>query len=130
MDEHEEKIMSAHRNPAEIAVEFIEAFGRRDLTTMSDLVAPNIVFESPRGTIEGAPAVLEAIGQFAGAVVDVKILSVLGGAEEAMIMYDMVTGPFGTLRAADHLLVRDGRITTDRLVFDTHELRRAADSAS
>jgi limonene-1,2-epoxide hydrolase len=121
--------MNAQQSPVETAVAFIEAFGRRDLAAMSRHVAPEVVFESPRGRIEGAPAVLEAIGQFAEAVAEVKILSVLGGADEAMIMYDMVTGPFGTLRAADHLVIRDGRITADRLVFDTYELRKATDSS-
>ena len=42
-----------------------------------------------------------------------------------MIMYDMTTGPVGTLRAAEYLVVRDGKITSDTLVFDTHEVRKA-----
>jgi len=42
-----------------------------------------------------------------------------------MIMYEMVMGPFGTLRAAEHLVIRDGKITSDTLVFDTHEVRKA-----
>ncbi|MGW3352148.1 nuclear transport factor 2 family protein [Nonomuraea rubra] len=117
--------MNTSKTPAEIAVAFIEAFGRRDLAAVSLHLAEDVVFESPRGTIEGASAVVEAIGQFAEVVAAVKILSVLGNDEEAMIMYDMVTGPFGTLRAADHLAVRDGRIISDRLVFDTYELRKA-----
>ncbi|MEV4016766.1 nuclear transport factor 2 family protein [Nonomuraea angiospora] len=105
-------------------------FRRHDLAAMSRHVAPDVVLESPRGTIEGAPAVLEAIGGFAEAVTEVKILSVLGGSDEAVIMYDMVTRFFGTLRAADHLVIRDGRIAADRLVFDTYELRKAADTSS
>ncbi|KAB8195355.1 DUF4440 domain-containing protein [Nonomuraea phyllanthi] len=115
--------MNKHKAPAEIAVEFIEAFARHDRAAMARRLADDIVFESPRGAIAGARAVLEAIGQFAEAVAEVKIISVLGDDEQALIMYDMVTGPFGTLRAADHLVVQDGRITSDRLVFDTYELR-------
>lgn len=39
-------------------------------------------------------------------------------------MYDLGTGPFGTVRAADTFVVRDGKIVSDGLVFDTYELRR------
>jgi hypothetical protein len=42
-----------------------------------------------------------------------------------MIMYDMATAPFGTIRAVDHVVVRDGRIVSDILVFDTFEVRKA-----
>ncbi|GAA3595283.1 hypothetical protein GCM10022419_093190 [Nonomuraea rosea] len=118
--------MEASRSSAEIAVAFIEAFARHDMAAMSGYVAEDIVFESPRGTIEGAAAVLEAVGQFSQLVAAVKIIAVLGEGTEAMIMYDMVTGSFGTLRAADHLVIRDGKIVTDRLVFDTFELRKPA----
>ncbi|MFI6296010.1 nuclear transport factor 2 family protein [Nonomuraea sp. NPDC050790] len=111
--------------PAEIATLFVEAFARRDVDAMAGHLADDVVFESPRGTIEGAAPVLAAMGQFAEVVAGVQILSVLGDGEQAMIMYDMVTGPFGTLRAADHLVIRDGRIVSDRLVFDTYELRKA-----
>jgi hypothetical protein len=38
----------------------------------------------------------------------------------------MATGPFGTLRAVDPLVVRDGRIVSDTLVFDTYEVRMAS----
>jgi hypothetical protein len=60
----------------------------------------------------------------------VQIHAVLGDDEKAMISYDMATGPFGTLRAVDHLVVRDGRIIADMLVFDTYEVRRAMEPQS
>jgi hypothetical protein len=41
------------------------------------------------------------------------------------VVYDMRTAPFGTIRAVDHLVVRDGRIVSDNLVFDTYEVRKA-----
>jgi limonene-1,2-epoxide hydrolase len=123
--EIKELIMSAPTSPAEIAVAFIEAFGRRDTDAMSRYVDEDIVFECPRGTIRGVPAVLEVVGEFAQVVAMVKILAVLGNDTEAMIMYDMEAGHFGTLRAVDHLVVRGGKIISDRLVFDTYELRNA-----
>lgn len=111
--------------PVDIARAFVEAFGRRDIDAMARHVADDIAFESPRASAQGAEAFLEAAGQFAQLVDGVRIIAAFGDHERALIMYDMETGPFGTLRAADHLVVRDGRIHEDLLVFDTYEVRTA-----
>jgi limonene-1,2-epoxide hydrolase len=117
--------MTENPRPADVATAFIDAFARQDMAAIADYISDDIVFESPRVRLTGAEAFLEAVGQFAQIVVKVATVSVVGDDERAMIMYDMETGPFGTLRAVDHLVVRDGRITSDVLVFDTHEVRKA-----
>jgi ketosteroid isomerase-like protein len=106
-----------------VATAFIEAFGKHDLATVGELLAEDVVFESPRLRLEGAPAVLAAMTEFARTVTGVTIVDAFGDDDRAIIMYDLATGPFGTMRAADHLRVRDGRITFDSLVFDTHAMR-------
>ena len=118
-----------NRSPAAVAVAFVEAFGRGDMTAVAGYLADDVAFESPRVALTGAAPVLEAMGQFAQAVTGVSVLAVVGDGDQAMIMYDMETGPFGTLRAVDHLVVRDGRITADTLVFDTYELRKAVETS-
>ncbi|MGH3585316.1 MAG: nuclear transport factor 2 family protein [Pseudonocardia sp.] len=120
--------MSEQHTPAAVATAFVEAFGRGDLRTVGGLLAGDVTFESPRVTLAGAEPVLAAIGEFTQVVTGVTIRSVLGDDERAMIMYDMHTAPFGTLRAVDHLVVRDGRIASDTLVFDTYEVRRATET--
>lgn len=110
--------------PADIAVAFIEAFGRNDMTTLASYLAEDVKFESPMADLSGAGAVTEAIGQFAQTVSAVQIITSVGDHERAVIMYDMETGPFGRLRAAEHLVIRDGKIASDQLVFDTHEVRK------
>jgi ketosteroid isomerase-like protein len=109
---------------AEVAVAFIRAFEAKDREAMTDLLAEDVVFESPRATVTGAAAVAEVMGGFAQAVGSVDVIAAYGDAERAVVMYDMKTGPFGTVRAADTFVVRDGKIVSDRLVFDTYELRR------
>ena len=112
-------------SPVEVAVAFVEAFGRNDMTTLRGLLAPDIVFESPRGRLVGPEAVFEAVAGFAPAVTGLTVLAAHGDGERATVVYDMETGPFGTLRAVDHVVVRDGRIAQDVLVFDTHPLHVA-----
>ena len=60
----------------------------------------------------------------ATAATGVDTIAVFGDDDRAMVMYDMRTGPFGVLRAADYFEVRNGKITADKLVFDTYEVRR------
>lgn len=110
--------------PADVATAYIEAFGRRDLTAVATLLDADVVFESPRVRLTGAAPVLAAIEEFAQVVTGVDIIASLGDEEQATIVYDMKTGPFGTVRAVDHLIVRDGLITSDVLVFDTQPVRR------
>ena len=121
--------MTDHTKPVDIARSFIEAFGRGDTTTVARLLAADVVFESPRVTIRGADPVAAAIGEFARAVTGVDIISALGDDERATVVYEMRT-PFGPIRAVDHVVVRDGKITSDLLVFDTYELRKAEESAA
>jgi SnoaL-like domain len=122
--------MTDSRTPADIAVAFIDAFAGKDTEAVAALVADDIVFESPQVRLAGAEAVLEAIGQFAQVVTGVSNVTVVGDNERAMIMYDMATGPFGTLKTVDHIEVHDGKIVSDTLVFDTHEVRKAMEAQS
>jgi ketosteroid isomerase-like protein len=121
--------MNEHQTPAEVASTFVEAFGRGDMATVGGLLADDVTFESPRVTLTGAGPVLAAMGEFAQAVTGVSVLAAVGDGERAMIMYDMATAPFGTIRAVDHVVVRDGRIVSDILVFDTFAVRTAGGAA-
>lgn len=107
----------------EIAEAFLEAFGRNDLTNAARYVADDITFESPRVSLTGADAYLAAVGEFAQAVTGVDIIAAFGDGDRAMVLYDMKTAPFGTIRAADYFVIRAGKIVKDILVFDTHPLR-------
>ena len=113
------------RSPVEVAVAFVEAFGRNDMAAVGRYLDDDVEFESPRARLSGAEAVLGAIAGFASVVTGLTVLAAHGDGERATVVYEMETGPFGTLRAIDHVVVRDGRITSDMLVFDTHPLHAA-----
>jgi ketosteroid isomerase-like protein len=108
--------------PAAVAREFVEAFGRRDMAAVQSLLATDVTFQSPRVRLTGAPAVGAAMGEFAQMVTGVTVLAAMQDGDRACIVYDMDTGPFGTLRAVDLVTVVAGRITEDLLVFDTAPL--------
>ncbi|WP_227980012.1 nuclear transport factor 2 family protein [Nocardia spumae] len=107
-----------------VAVAFIEAIGRRDLTAVTALLHDDVVFDSPRVHLIGASAVAATIAEFAGAVTGVEIIDAFGDDERALVVYDMHTDPFGTVRTVDHLTVHGGRIAADTVVFDTARMSR------
>ena len=119
--------MPEHGSPVEVAIAFTEAWTSHDMTTASSYVAEDVMFEGPITQASGRTAYMNGLSRFAQAVAGLKILAAVGDDQRAMIMYEVKTGPFGTLRAAEDFVVCGGKITRDTLVFDTHELRRARD---
>lgn len=107
-----------------VAVAFVEAFGKRDLATVTALLHDEVVFESPRTRVTGAAAVAAAIGEFAEVVTGIDVVAAFGDDESAVVCHDMHTGPFGTLRTVDHVTVRGGRVAADTVVFDTAQVAR------
>lgn len=101
---------------------FLDAFAARDRQALRAVLHDDIVFVSPRVRVEGAEAVADAMLEFAALVESVDVKAVTLDGDRALVTYDMVTGPFGVIRAADALDLRDGRIVRDLLVFDTSVL--------
>jgi hypothetical protein len=105
--------------PKAVALAFLEAFAKHELTAAAAYVADDIEFVSPRVHLHGASDYLAAVGEFAPAVTSLDVIAAMAEGDQVLVMYDMHTGPFGTIRAADHFTVVDERITKDLLVFDT-----------
>jgi hypothetical protein len=118
-------MVTQEATPAGLTLEFTKAWSSGDMDAAARLVADDIVFESPMVQLSGREPYLEAVGRFAQLVSEVTVVAVLGDGHRSIIMYDMKTGPFGTLRAAEHFTFEHGKITYDQLVFDTHEVRKA-----
>lgn len=117
--------MNEHSTPAAIAGVFTEAWTSHDMETAATYLADDVVFDGPITHTKGKQAYIEALSRFAGAVTGVTILAAFGDETQAIIMYDLATGPFGTLPSAELLTFRDGKIAADRLIFDTYATRMA-----
>lgn len=116
--------MSQLSEPAATAVDFINAWASGDAQRLTELLADDVTFDGPTARAEGAADVLAEILSFSQLVQGVEIIGVSGNGDEALIMYEMATEPFGRLRAADYLVIRDGKIVVDKLVFDSYEVRK------
>jgi hypothetical protein len=107
----------------DIATTFVHTLASGDMTMARSYVADDVVFEGPMSGFTDADSYIDAMGQFAEAVTGVSIVATLGDDERAMLMYEMHTAPFGTLRAMEYFVVLDSKIIEDTLVFDTHDVR-------
>jgi hypothetical protein len=114
--------------PVDVAIAFTEAWTSRDMTTAASYVAEDVAFEGPLTQNDGRHAFMEGLSQFAQVVTGCEILAAVGDDERAIIMYELTTGPFGTLRAAEDLVISGGKIGHDTLVFDTYEVRKAREA--
>ena len=117
--------MHDHADPVDVAIAFTEAWTSHDMTTAAGYVAEDVVFEGPMTQSAGIDPFMDGLGRFADSVTGLEVLTALGTDERAMIMYDLTTGPLGMLRAAEELVISEGKITRDTLVFDTHKVRSA-----
>lgn len=122
--------MTAPTTPADIARAFTEAWTSHDLETAASYLADDVVFTGPNGHSEGIQAYKEGLATFARAVTGLNVLAILGDDREAMIMYEVTTAPFGTLTCAEWLTFEQGKITNDRLTFDTFPMRGGAAAPS
>jgi hypothetical protein len=122
--------MSEHHTPVNIAIAFTEAWTGHDMTTASTYVANDVVFEGPLTHAVGVTDCMNGLAQFAEVVTGLATLTALGDANRTIVMYEITTGPFWRLRAADEFLITEGKITHDTLVFDTHAIRSARASRS
>jgi hypothetical protein len=105
-----------------VALAFLDAFVAGDEDALAGLLDPEVIFTSPRRTLVGKVVVAAEIAGFARAVTALEVVSAFGDDEHALVLYDMHAGLLGTIRAADRITVRGGRIITDELLFDTAAL--------
>jgi len=116
--------MNQNATPAAIARAFTEAWTSHDMDTAARYLADDVVFDGPMNHTTGKQAYVEGLGRFASVVTGVRIIAALGDDTQALILYDLATAG-GTQTYAEHLTFRDGKIATDRLIFDTYPARAA-----
>ncbi|WP_033441739.1 nuclear transport factor 2 family protein [Saccharothrix sp. NRRL B-16314] len=100
------------------ALAYHRAWTGHDFDRAMTYVAEDVVCDAPAGRIEGAAAFRDFMGPFTRIVVGTTLIAAFGDDETALLMYDTRTAPVASAPGAEHLTVRDGRITRVRIVFD------------
>ena len=118
--------MTEQSAPAAVARAFTQAWTSRDMDSAARYVADDVVFDGPLGHTDGKQAYIEGLNGIAQAVAltGVKILATFGDDTQVLIMYELITDRFGALTCAKLFTIRDGKIQTDRLTFDSYQIRQ------
>lgn len=69
---------------------------------------------------------MAGLSAFAADVTGIAFICALGDDEQAALFYDATTSSHGTSTFAERLVIRDGKIVADRLIFDTNPAHATA----
>ena len=110
---------------AEIVRAYHDAWTREDYARARALLADTLTVEVPVNDYLTAESFTAALESFGSMVSNVELLAAMSDGNEAMLLYDLVAGPVGKLRVAEHFTVGGGRITRIRQIHDTAAVRAA-----
>ena len=102
-----------------------DAWTAKDFARARACLAPALETEVPINAYESAEDFGAALTAFGGLVDRVDLLAEFSAGDQAMLLYDMATEPFGTIRIAERFAVSGGRIAAIQHVHDTAALRAA-----
>jgi hypothetical protein len=114
----------------DVARAYHEAWSTGDIDRAAELLADDLVVEVPINEYPTKAAFVDAVGAFASMTNATRLLSALGSAGEAMLLYDMDVQGIGTLRVVEHFEVAGGRIGRVRQIHDTQPIRAAGLAAA
>ena len=117
--------MTESKKPVDVATAFTEAWTGHDMDRAAKYVAADVVFDGPMGHVTGVEDYVESLTRLGKEVKDFRMIAAFGDEEQALVMYDLITKSYGTLRCAKLFEVRDGKIYGDKLTFDSDKIRSA-----
>jgi hypothetical protein len=121
-------------SPLDVLRAYLEAWTNHDIATAAGYLAEDMTFDGPIMHATSAHAFVNGPGGLAGFARNVvpgslRMVAAFGDGTQALVMYEITTGALGTVLSAEHFTVADGKIRTERLVFDAGELRAARAAA-
>lgn len=100
-----------------------DAWTSRDFDAARHCLAEDLSTDVPLNTYPTRDDFVAALTTFGSLVHEVDLLAEFSEGDQALLLYDMHTDPFGTIRIAEHFTVADGLIRRIRHVHDTVALR-------
>jgi ketosteroid isomerase-like protein len=112
----------------QVALEYIEACGRKDYDTVSRLLSPSMTFVGPGNALTGVAPYLAVLQRLGPVWMRSDVKKVFVDGDEAVVIYDFVTDtPAGAVPIVEWLRVEDGQIASVILFFDRVTFKPAAD---
>jgi hypothetical protein len=102
----------------QIALAYHEAWTNKDLERAMSYIAEDVVCDAPAGRIEGAEAYRAFMAPFVQILRGATMIAAFGDDETALVMYDTTTVPVPSAPGAECVIVKAGKITYSRFLFD------------
>lgn len=114
-------------NALDIVMPYQEAWTSGDFETAAPYLADDFVMRGPIADYGSKHAFVEGFSAFFAQAMRPGWHKVAAYGDEhgAMLLYDLFLASGGTMRIADHLTVKDGKIQAEEIVWDTHAYRAA-----
>jgi SnoaL-like domain len=111
--------MSKPDSPAlQTALAYYDAWRSRDHSTAMNVVADNVIAETPFGHLEGAEALHQSETEFANILTGATLIANFGDEDSALLLYTTHTLPVPSVLSAKYFVVDNGKITTIKGLFD------------
>ena len=116
----------AVQTPLDIVLAYTEAWANRDLAAAAGYLADDVVFDGPFARYDSAEPLLRGLERFAARIAPGwKQIAALTRGEQVMLMYEVFLPTGAPVRTAEVFTVRDGRIRSETLVFDSLAMHAA-----
>jgi SnoaL-like domain len=116
----------ADQSALDVVLAYTEAWAGKDLETAARYLADDVVFDGASARYASAAPLVQGLGRFVTQIAaGWKQLVSLAQGEQVMLMYEVFLPSGKPIRLAEHFVVRDGKIQSETLVFDTMALREA-----
>ncbi len=111
--------MTQTNSPAlQTALAYYHAWSGRNIDTAMSYIADDIVCDAPTGRLEGTEAFRKSEVGFAQMLTGSTLIAAFGDDETALLFYDTHTIPAKSIPTAKYFTVKNGKITSIRIVFD------------
>lgn len=112
------------------ALAYHRAWTSHDFERAMTYIAGDIVCHGPAGRLDGAEAFRRFMGPFAESLIHSNLIAAFGDDETALLMYHTETVAVKDAPGAECLIVKDGKITHMRIVFDRLPFAAARQAAA
>ncbi|MBY5456947.1 nuclear transport factor 2 family protein [Rhizobium leguminosarum] len=102
-----------------IACTYVEAIASKDIDTILEVSAEDVICTSPIGKVSGTQAFRRFHEGFARMIKSVNILAVYGDDNQAVVVYEAETHPVPHAVTVELITISGGKIASTDVIYDS-----------
>ena len=107
------------KDPKSLAIEYLDAAGKKELDRVEELLAPDLKFTGPAMARSTSQEFISALKRLGAIHVRNEVKKVFADGNDVCVIYDFVTDtPAGALPTIEWLQFEEGRIRSINLYYD------------